>query len=364
MNKSLQIMRIALTVFSINFIFLSCIAQEITKNDGFEGTSQRAVPPPHWNNSESGPSSVDTQPNIFDNIQEASQGETYISLITRRVGPPGSKETVWADLINPLEQGKCYSFDIDLSLSNQFNATYNWTQVYYFNEKPCVFQIIGFNGEIHNTEDLEILWESENLFDAFWQTFNAEISPVNNTYERIALRPNFAMADEYKNTVVLVDNLRHSIYTNIFTYENGILNIPDGATEISWYYNGQFIPNETANQMPILGSGLYEARFFDGNNCFVITSEEIDIDYDHLACYPVPTADQTTVECFSSQEGTFKLYLYNELGQLVLIEDKDVVGGINKITLNLNQLPDAVYYLQIHRMELNSLMCTLLVVKH
>lgn len=197
----------ALLLRSSLLIGLGCVhsvhAQNLTLNDGFEGSPQQGVPPPGWSNCNDGHSSVDTQPGFFGNNVAPSQGQSYISLVTRQLNPAATVETVWTPLM--LQQFHTFTFSIDLSLSQNFHGNFNWTD-YYFNA-PCVLQIIGFNGSCAAPQDQELLWQSDPLTNFAWQTFNVSFSPTVATLSKLAIRPFFTPSDNYQNGAVLVDNL-------------------------------------------------------------------------------------------------------------------------------------------------------------
>lgn len=152
-----------------------------------------------------GQSSTDTQPGFFGNNVPPSQGSSYISLVTRAIGPPGSVETAWTVLLQPFEQFNTYSFTLDLSLSQNFNGDFGWT-TYYFNN-PCVLQVYGYNGNCPSWNDQELLWESPVLTNFSWQTFTVSFTPVLNTYSRMFIRPFFTPPNNFQNSAVLIDNL-------------------------------------------------------------------------------------------------------------------------------------------------------------
>jgi hypothetical protein len=110
-------------ILSVMLLFtLSATAQIITDNDGFEGMPRINQPPEGWHNCSDGTSSCDTQPGSLFNDVKASQGQTYVSLVTREVGPPGSVETMWAYLKFPLKKGHEYTFLIDITMSKDHNS--------------------------------------------------------------------------------------------------------------------------------------------------------------------------------------------------------------------------------------------------
>lgn len=213
--------------------------QVITANDSFEGTPIHNEPPPYWSNCNDGVSTVDTQPGIAHNYMPAYEGEAYISMVTREMNPPGTVETVWAELLQPFEKDMCYTLQVDMSLSHDLYGTLEW-QDYYF-DNPCIMEIYGFNGECYPPLDSELLWKSAVLDNYSWQEFEPSIRPVKNTFRNIAFKVNFSSPGNFKNGVVFVDNLRMRNTTELLKYQNGILSVPEGSTQISWYLNGQEI---------------------------------------------------------------------------------------------------------------------------
>ena len=179
-------------------------AQTLTLNDGFEGTPQMAVPPPNWYNCGVS-SSGDTQPGFFGNNVPPAQGGTYISLVTRGVGTPGTAERVWADLLVPFVQFSTYVLTVQLSLTNDFEGDWGW-ETYVFNN-PCIFQVIGFNGNCENWNDRELLWQSEVITNFGWQTFTITCTPTLNTFSRLLIRPFFSPPTNYQNSALLIDDL-------------------------------------------------------------------------------------------------------------------------------------------------------------
>jgi gliding motility-associated-like protein len=180
--------------------------QVLTLNDGFEGTPTQGLPPVGWNNCNDGHSSVDTQPGFFHDFTPAPQGQSYISIVTREVDPPGTIETVWANLLIPFEINKEYLLSLDLSRSHEFYGTYGFTDYYFDN--PCILQIIGFNGDCVAPQDSELLWQSNALDSYDWLTFHVSVKPSKATFNNIAIRPNFISSSDIKNSVVYIDNLK------------------------------------------------------------------------------------------------------------------------------------------------------------
>jgi gliding motility-associated-like protein len=151
---------------------------------------------------------VDTQPGFFSNNVAPAEGGSYVSLVTRQLNPPGTVETVWADLLIPFEQFSTYTFTVDLSLSDNFQGSIGW-DTYYF-DHPCVLQIFGFNGDCASSQDRELLWQSAPLTNFGWQTFTVSFSPSLATFSKMAIRPFFTPENNYQNSAVLVYNLVHA----------------------------------------------------------------------------------------------------------------------------------------------------------
>lgn len=327
-------------------------AQSIFLNDGFEGTPTLGTPPPNWRNCNDGNSSGDTQPGFFNNFKEASEGNSYLSLVTRGVGTPGTVETVWARLIKPFEKNKCYNFSVDLSLSNDFMGAHSFTE-YPFN-KPCVFQIIGYTGICNNQVTSELLWESPILTNFDWETFDVKVIPQIATFEYIAIRPFFTPSDNFENSAVFVDNLQFKVTPDLIILENGEITLPEGAVEIDWYFNGEYVKGEHALNIPFQGNGTYKAIFYDANGCFTITTKEINFNIEHIKIYPNPTNSKINIDNYSLTNDVCKFYIYDELGKLFLEYEYMQEKGLNKTKLDLSFLAPAVYYLKIKKTDLRN----------
>jgi gliding motility-associated-like protein len=195
-----------LLFITLNILNNTSHEQVVTSNDGFEGTPTKDIPPIGWNNCSDGHSSVDTQPGFFNDHTPASEGQSYISIVTREINPPGTIETVWSNLLTPFEISKEYLLSFDLARSHEFYGTVGFTDYYFDN--PCILQIIGFNGDCAAPQDSEMLWQSDVLNNYNWQTYIATFKPSKATFNNIAIRPNFIAPGVIKNSVVYIDNLK------------------------------------------------------------------------------------------------------------------------------------------------------------
>lgn len=99
--------------------FLS-FGQVYLNNASFEGTPQDATVPAGWFPCELG-TTPDIMPGPWGVYQEASEGDTYLGLITRE---DGSWESIGQRLPQALADKECYTFTLELSHSDTY-AGYN-----------------------------------------------------------------------------------------------------------------------------------------------------------------------------------------------------------------------------------------------
>lgn len=338
-----------------------CYAQLIAGNDDFEGPFIQGSPPPYWNNCNDGYSSVDTQPGSFHVFYHPSTGSSYISMVTRELNPIGTVEKVWAKSLIPLLKDSCYNFTIDFSLSDEFYGTYDWDD-YYFNN-PCILQIFGFNGDCNNPQETELLWES-NLLDNFeWQTFEVNIKPLLASYNFIAMRPFFYPANNFKNSVVLVDNLQLKKSDHLFIEIDHLLRLPLGSSNIQWYFNNLPVLGANSLEMPIMGSGKYGATFYDSKGCYTFTNLDFILDVTELSYYPNPASNTLIIESLHITDEIYTVKVHDELGRIVLNIELLFSKGSYKSSIDLTNLTSAVYFVSIMRPQLAQLNFKLLILK-
>lgn len=332
-------------LLGFTLITSTIFAQIITLNDGFEGPRKQGIAPYPWSNSSDGFSSGDTQPGAFNNNKEAHEGSTYVSLVTRALSQPGTVETIWCELLQPFEINRCYNLQIDLSLSQEFKASWGFEDVYF--DKPFRLRLIGFNGDINNPQEEEILWESEIINNFDWETYQINFTPMIAAYNRIALRPAFINDATIENSVIFIDNLRLEESALSLVDKDGVMTIPPGSTAISWYFDGVKVETQTPFQMPGLGNGHYVVSFFDPGNCFRKTSAVLEFNSDKLEVYPNPSSDFITIKKYSTLRQSADLRIYNELGQLVNTFPFPLEMGYSTLTIDLNHLAEASYFISL-----------------
>ncbi|MEM6395197.1 MAG: hypothetical protein AAF741_02535 [Bacteroidota bacterium] len=130
------------------------------RNPSFEGEPSDATVPVGWL-----PSTPSTTPDILPGywgvFQEASEGETYVGLITR---PDGSWEAIAQRLPVPLVPTDCYQFAIDLAHSRTYSG-YNGA-----------LKLRVYGGRTKDDRSY-LLYESRNIDHLDWRTHVIDIKP-------------------------------------------------------------------------------------------------------------------------------------------------------------------------------------------
>ncbi|MEL6359227.1 MAG: hypothetical protein AAFQ01_04735, partial [Bacteroidota bacterium] len=123
-------------------------------NPSFEGEPADATMPVGWFVSTPG-TTPDILPGYWGVYQEASDGDTYVGLITR---PDGSWEAMAQRLPRPLKAKDCYQLVIDLAHSKTYSG-YNG---------PLKLRIYG--GRTRTDRSL-LLYESPLINHTYWKTY-------------------------------------------------------------------------------------------------------------------------------------------------------------------------------------------------
>jgi hypothetical protein len=140
------------------------------ENPSFEGEPQDATVPTGWMPCEEG-TTPDILPGPWGVYQEASDGETYLGLITR---PDGTFESIGQRLSAPMDDGECYSFSIDLARSNTYTG-YN---------KPLQLRMWG---AVSRCKNAELLYESPVIEHTDWKSYS------------------FSFATEFKHNYIILE---------------------------------------------------------------------------------------------------------------------------------------------------------------
>lgn len=124
------------------------------ENPSFEGEPSDATVPVGWLPCAEG-TTPDILPGFWGVYREASEGDTYVGLITRS---DGSWESITQRLSKPLKVKECYHFTVDLARS----ATYNQYNL------PIKLRVWGSGSKC---EKKQLLLETGFIEHASWKTY-------------------------------------------------------------------------------------------------------------------------------------------------------------------------------------------------
>lgn len=150
-----------LIFLTITVTFTTSLSAQITLNNpSFEDEPADATVPMGWF-----PCAPQTTPDILPGFwgvySEASDGETYVGLITRF---DGSYESIGQRFSERLDNETCYSFNIDLAQSLSY-AGYN---------DPLKIRIWVSNKKC---EKEQMIFESDFIEHSNWETYKIEFTP-------------------------------------------------------------------------------------------------------------------------------------------------------------------------------------------
>lgn len=164
-------------------------AQCAISNASFEGEPSDATMPSGWY-SESYGTTPDILPGFWGVYTEASEGDTYIGLITRS---DGSFESVGQRLEKTLMKNNCYAFTLDLAYSDNYSG---------FN-KPLHLRIW-----ISDTKGKRqyLVYKSEKITDLNWKTHLVKFKPEQDCNYMILEAFINEKPTNYKGNI-LIDNI-------------------------------------------------------------------------------------------------------------------------------------------------------------
>jgi len=211
---------------------VSLTAQELN-NPSFEGVAGVAIQPTCWK-AYGTASSPDTQPGAWNVTQEASHGNSYISMVCRGFSIFDSNlwESCIQGLNNPLTIGETYHYSIDLATSEHFLAD---TILF---DNPVNFRIWGMSA---NTEK-ELLWESGAVANTDWKTFYFEVNPTIAT-DYFILEAYYTQMPKYCGNI-LIDNMKYYPQAPVIVKDTVPQIIVDNNNEIPTDINGREINKE------------------------------------------------------------------------------------------------------------------------
>ena len=194
---------LAKLVLLIGFCTHICFGQTIS-NPSFEGQPAQSIPPPGWYSCNTY-STPDTQPGTWMVDQTASDGSTYISLVTRGRNSDhndGFTEAIGTRLSGSLMPQTCYTFSLDLSYFARFDDGLMHRQGTW---RPVKLNVWASNQECSKTL---LLWKSAVITNEEWQTYSFNFT-VDQPYNILILEADYAETTIHNGNVI-VDNLKIS----------------------------------------------------------------------------------------------------------------------------------------------------------
>ena len=70
-------------------------------------------------------------------------------------------------------------------------------------------------------------------------------------------------------------------------------------------------------------------------------------DFDILSLYPNPAGQVINLMISAEQASELEVMIYNQLGQQMLRESNFIYKGGNKLEININSLPESIYFLRL-----------------
>lgn len=129
-------------------------AQIYLSNASFEGEYQDATVPVSWHTCARG-STPDILPNVWGVYTEASEGDSFVGLITR---DDGTFESIGQRLSSSLKKETCYAFSLDLAFSKTYSG---------FNE-PIKLRVWGGKTKCGNRQ---LLLETDFVDHTDWKKY-------------------------------------------------------------------------------------------------------------------------------------------------------------------------------------------------
>lgn len=145
---------------SLTTVPLFLLGQVYLNNASFEGPPQDATVPAGWFPCELG-TTPDIMPGPWGVYQEASEGDTYVGLITRE---DGTWESIGQRLPQALQPKECYTFTLELAHSNTY-AGYN---------KPLGVRIWGGASKCQKNQ---LLFKTGLIKNTDWEEHEAQFVP-------------------------------------------------------------------------------------------------------------------------------------------------------------------------------------------
>ena len=177
--------------------------QAFLANPSFEGSPGAGVPPPSWISCLPW-STPDTQPGTWEITLPASNGNTYVSLVTRGMGGypnDGLSEAIGTALLNPFQPNVCYLISIDVAFFPKTTWSDNGIVIVY--DTPSILNVWSSNNDCAQKN---LLFRSNPISNTQWQTLTIPITP-SDPITHLMFHADYNQGNiKYGN--ILIDNIR------------------------------------------------------------------------------------------------------------------------------------------------------------
>ena len=200
MKKINPVFLIFVVLFSVSGYPLS---GQYIPDPSFEGTPGFSTYPPLWEPCDNR-STPDTGPVGATHInQSASDGESYLVLVTRGNGvDSGTTEDIETLLYKPLKLDTDYELSMDLAMSETSFVDTGNSDTLWLN-KPVKLRVYG---GVTDCEKTELLAESGAVNNTDWKKYSFTIHPTLGDYNYLILQAYFVQLPVYYGTI-LIDNI-------------------------------------------------------------------------------------------------------------------------------------------------------------
>lgn len=193
--------RILACIVCLIFCPGNCPGQYLS-NPSFEGQRGMSAIPAGWTICDEY-STPDTQPGINAVTNLPTDGSSFLSLVSR--GEPastvGHTEDCEAQLLRPLQKGKCYKLKIDACSSKTYSIDVFGDTYFYTGEL-----LLKIYGEVTRCGKEELLYKSGAISNADWQTLEFSFVPTQDL-NFLYIQSDYTRQPYYFGNVLL-DNIR------------------------------------------------------------------------------------------------------------------------------------------------------------
>jgi gliding motility-associated-like protein len=185
-------------------IAMPCLGQYLS-NPSFEGPPSTGVPPPSWK-----PclnlSTPDTQPGSWEITLPPSNGNSYISMVTRGLGGysvDGTTEAIGTQLLSPLVSSKCYLVSVDVAIFPGARFVDVWESKIFYYDTPAILNVWSSSS---NCEKKTLLYRSSPIANTRWEPLIFTITPKEEISFLLLEADYSTVEKKYGN--VLLDNMK------------------------------------------------------------------------------------------------------------------------------------------------------------